>query len=116
MTPEREKYYRGISNEERAIRVLLIYKRYELSKMKCFVATTGHKTKDEKSTELIEYLHSIKVVKFQIECIKRQLPAPLKYYLDYHICCRCGMHYKRSEIAGTFYCKKCGQAIRPESW
>ena len=116
MTPEREKYYRGISNEERAIRVLLIYKRYELSQMKCFAATTGHKTKNKKSTELIEYLHSIKVVKFQIECIKRQLPAPLKHRLDYCICRRCGMHYEHSEIAGTFYCKLCGQAIRPESW
>lgn len=48
MTPEREKYYSGISNEEQAIRVLLIYKRYELSQMKRFAATTGHKTKDEK--------------------------------------------------------------------
>ncbi len=116
VTPEREKYYRSISQEEQAIRGLLIYKQHELKQRKRFAVTNSHKVKRKNSVRFIRCLHSIRTIKYQINCLKRQLPAPLKHYLDYDICCRCGMHYKHSEIAGTFYCKLCGQAIRPASW
>lgn len=113
MTPEREKYYRGISNEERAIRVLLLQLRNKLREKK-FLAT-AYRRKIEKFVPFIGCLHSIKAIKFQIKALKRQLPAPLKHDLDYGIC-RCGMHYERLEIAGMFYCKRCGQAISSATW
>lgn len=113
MTPERRKYYCSISKEEQALRGLLSYLRNNLRQKKYVAALYGRKK--EYNVQLIGCLHSIKAIKFQIKALKRQLPAPLKHYLDYSIC-RCGMHYERAEVAGMFWCKRCGQAIRPASW
>ena len=48
VTPEREKYYRSISQEEQAIRGLLIYKQHELKQRKRFAVTNSHKVKRKK--------------------------------------------------------------------
>lgn len=113
MTPERRTYYQSISREEQAIRMLLLQLQNKLRKKK-FLATV-YRRKIEKFVPFISCLHSIKTIKFQIKTLKRQLPAPLKHDLDYCIC-RCGMHYERADVAGMFYCKRCGQAIRSASW
>lgn len=116
MTPKRKMYYRSISKEEQAIRGLLYFERRELKQSKRLAFVYAQNTEDENSRILlIGCLHSIKAIKFQIKAIKRQLPAPLKHYLDSSIC-RCGMHYKHAEVAGMFWCKHCGQAISPTSW
>ena len=113
MTPERRTYYQSISKEEQAIRGALMHLRYELHNRKRLLYMNGRKT--ENDVHFIGCLHSIKAIKFQIKALKRQLPAPLKHDLDYSIC-RCGMHYERAEIAGMFYCKRCGQKISPATW
>ena len=113
MTPERKKYYYRISKEEQAIRGLLISLRYELHQRKRLLNIKGQKAENDE--HFLGCLHSIKAIKFQIKTLKRQLPMPLKHHLDYSIC-RCGMHYERADVAGMFYCKRCGQAIRPASW
>lgn len=113
MTPERRKYYLRISKEEQAVRGLLMHLRYNLRQKKYLAAL--YSRENGNNVQFVGCLHVIKAIKNQIKALKRQLPAPLKHYLDYSIC-RCGMHYERAEVAGMFYCKRCGQAIRPASW
>lgn len=113
MTPARVKYYSGISKEEKHVRDMLDERKRALRIAK-ILASDSSRLLDKKQGLKI-WIGIIKTIKLEIAMLKRQLPAPLKHHLDYSIC-HCGMHYERPEVAGMFYCKRCGQAIRPTSW
>lgn len=112
MTPERVKYYSGINKEETFVRNMLNERKCAMRVAKTLASLAE---KEANKQELETRINLIKNIKIEVTMLKRQLPAPLKHHLDYSIC-RCGMHYERPEVAGMFYCKRCGQAIRPASW
>ena len=112
MKPEREKYYSSISKEESLVRNMLYERKSALSVVKTLASLAK---KEANKQEFETWMSIIKDIKNEVVVFKRQLPAPLKHHLDDCIC-RCGMHYQRADVAGMFYCKRCGQAIKPTSW
>lgn len=108
MTPARRKYHNSISHEEQRIRFLINLCKTHIKTIKRCLNED-----DECDKEVLKA--EISIWKTSIKNLKKQLPAPKKYYIASNFICCPSCNY----VLDTWYndcyknyCPDCGQKLR----
>ena len=104
MTPERRKYIESISKEEQYLREVIIFAKFVIKD-----------NKDSINDGIIwdEQVGKKNIAKYKavIKSLKKQLPAPRRYWSSFRLACNCPI-CNNQVIKKDDYCPKCGQKLR----